>query len=228
MDSSGNDTISKDMDADVVRDQAALDASSDLYSAEFIVDKKRGSYRGKKMILYRVRWTGYTEADDTWEPIENLSDGLLLEFEESIKQHRPRQQASSSQVANPLVTWSDMLQMLGSCPPECLPNCLHPPPPAVSEQKVQLLHSDKDQKQRSMKDFFLSQNFCINTAPLNGSNPKSSTSETLLNTRQDGKASLVTNAAAGAQSDRHSCEYRPRLKQVAPSRSPLANVLMNC
>jgi hypothetical protein len=228
VDSSRNDAISEDMDADAVRDQAALDASSDLYAAEFIVDKKRGTYKGKKMTLYRVRWTGYTEADDTWEPIENLSDGLLLEFEESIKQRRPRQQASSSQAANPLVTWSDMLQMLGSCPTECLPHCLHPPPPAVSEQKMQLLHFDKDQKQRSMKDFFLSQNFCINTASLNGSNTKCSAAQTLLNTRQDGKASLVADAAAGAQSDRHSCIYRPRLKQVAPSRSPLANVLMSC
>ena len=55
------------LDADA-RDEADSYAS-DLYSAEFIVEKKRGSYRGKKMTLYRVRWTGYTEADDTWEPI---------------------------------------------------------------------------------------------------------------------------------------------------------------
>jgi len=33
-------------------------------------------------VLYKVRWRGYTEADDTWEPEENLTgcQGLVAKF----------------------------------------------------------------------------------------------------------------------------------------------------
>lgn len=190
-------------------DQADL---SDLYSAEFIVDKKRGSYRGKKMTLYRVRWTGYTEADDTWEPIENLNDTLLSEFEELLKQRRPRQQHSPSQEEAPSVTWSHMLAMLGSCPLERLPNCLHPHLPAVVQPSRPPELKSKDtvtgqDKRLTITCFFRPNN---HSASSNGLNQQ--------------HTAVETNYAPQAQTI---CS-RPRSKKAAPSRSPLANVFMNC
>ena len=50
------------------------------FAREQILDKKR-----KK---YLVRWAGFGEADDTWEPIENLGGALkhVQQYEEEQKQ----------------------------------------------------------------------------------------------------------------------------------------------
>lgn len=43
--------------------------------------------------LWKIRWHGYTEAEDTWEPRENLIIGeqsrqLLEEYEQKLKENR--------------------------------------------------------------------------------------------------------------------------------------------
>jgi len=50
-----------------------------FYIVEIILDKKTN----KNGVFYKVRWQGYTEQDDTWEPAENLKScqSLLDEFE---------------------------------------------------------------------------------------------------------------------------------------------------
>lgn len=42
--------------------------ASKLYNVEKIVEKKR--INGK--VLYFVKWEGYSEEDNTWEPASNL------------------------------------------------------------------------------------------------------------------------------------------------------------
>ena len=42
--------------------------------------------------LWKIRWYGYTEAEDTWEPRENLIIGeqsrqLLEEYEQKLKEN---------------------------------------------------------------------------------------------------------------------------------------------
>lgn len=206
----------------------AASFASDLYSAEFIVDKKRGSYRGKKMMLYRVRWTGYTEADDTWEPIENLNEALLSDFEESLKQRRPRQQHSPSQEDAPPVTWSSLLTMLGSCPLERLPDCLHPRTSAASQEnrlpEQKRVSEDLEGKKLTIKCFFRPSNTVSSSNGLNQIFAEVSTPQT-QNSRP---SSGIASAQPENQTDRLSCTSRPRWKQAAPCRSPLANVLMNC
>ena len=45
------------------------DEEQDLFfEVENIIDSKRFG----QMIKYRVRWKGYDETDDTWEPFENI------------------------------------------------------------------------------------------------------------------------------------------------------------
>ena len=47
----------------------------------FIVEKvvsKRKSKAGKTE--YLIKWQGYQEADNTWEPADNVSDDLIKEF----------------------------------------------------------------------------------------------------------------------------------------------------
>ena len=60
-----------------------VDEEEDIeYGVEEILDSRRN--RGK--VYYRVRWEGYAEQDDTWEPIDVL-DGCpdkLREFREKF------------------------------------------------------------------------------------------------------------------------------------------------
>ena len=45
------------------------------------------------MKLYRVRWKGYSAKDDTWEPIENISEGcfeLIDAYYESVNAKKNR------------------------------------------------------------------------------------------------------------------------------------------
>ena len=220
------DCISDGIDMDS-HDKAADAASSDIYAAEFIVDKKRGSYRGKKVLLYRVRWTGYTAADDTWEPIENLNDVLLSEFEESVKLRRPRPHSTSLPKNTPLVTWSDMMQMLGSCPLERLPNCLRPQSPEKPPLKLKCMTPGVGHN--TLERYFSTENF---DSALKYKRPVvaegDAAPETHLTSPPAPASGNMDAGAARTQSDRISCTSRPRLKQAVPSRSPLANVVMSC
>lgn len=47
---------------------------TDCHAANFQVDYiKRSRYDGKRqMVLYEVKWLGYPDSENTWEPRENL------------------------------------------------------------------------------------------------------------------------------------------------------------
>ncbi|PFH54279.1 hypothetical protein AMATHDRAFT_53164 [Amanita thiersii Skay4041] len=50
------------------------DQDESEYEVENVVQARIEKLRGKKLIMkFRVRWKGYTEDDDTWEPIESFS-----------------------------------------------------------------------------------------------------------------------------------------------------------
>ena len=68
--------------------------ADEIYELENIVDHKVH----KSNFLYRVRWVGYTEAEDTWEPPENFGDPLTItkywkrirsDPQQVLRQHKP-------------------------------------------------------------------------------------------------------------------------------------------
>jgi Chromo (CHRromatin Organisation MOdifier) domain len=58
------------------------DVEATEFEVERIVDKR--IKQGKEQ--FRVRWSGYGEKDDTWEPVKNLNcPDKIQEFEESLE-----------------------------------------------------------------------------------------------------------------------------------------------
>ena len=54
--------------------QVSDDEEDLFFKVENIIDSKRFH----RMIKYRVRWKGYDESDDTWEPFENIKQVMAL------------------------------------------------------------------------------------------------------------------------------------------------------
>jgi hypothetical protein len=65
------------------RSQPASLDGNDLYAAEAILDKKVDE-SGKE--LYLIKWVGWADKWNTWEPLENISsESLINEFEQFRK-----------------------------------------------------------------------------------------------------------------------------------------------
>ena len=66
----------------------------DFFTVERIIEKKR---EGKKL-FYLVKWEGYPEEQNTWEPVSNLSNvkDMIREFEKKIELGITANQTSTS------------------------------------------------------------------------------------------------------------------------------------
>jgi hypothetical protein len=71
----------------------------DVYEVEDVIGHRR--YRGR--VEYKIRWKGFSDKDDTWEPHENLSDAmeLVVQFTNRQKQKQQREEDATKVARSP-------------------------------------------------------------------------------------------------------------------------------
>lgn len=57
-----------------------MDVDDDDEEMYFVVESIVNSRRVQGNVQYRVRWQGFGEESDTWEPIENFMDTDVVNF----------------------------------------------------------------------------------------------------------------------------------------------------
>ncbi|EOD41789.1 hypothetical protein EMIHUDRAFT_194308 [Emiliania huxleyi CCMP1516] len=83
-------------------DERAGEDENYLGDGAFRVEQVRGRRRGRSGgIEYLIKWEGYASEENTWEPVENVSDDLIAEKEATHASLPPRKRpqggASSAQ-----------------------------------------------------------------------------------------------------------------------------------
>lgn len=82
-------------------------SESNVYTAECILNKRTKNGHTE----YFIKWRGYPNSENTWEPIENILDrGLLTAFEEKrkyVKRGRPKKQSASESTSNAVANLDD-------------------------------------------------------------------------------------------------------------------------
>ena len=65
-----------------------LESDDELDDGQYRVEKLVGKRTRRKKVEYLVKWAGYPDSDNTWEPLENISEDLIHNFEQENRKKK--------------------------------------------------------------------------------------------------------------------------------------------
>ena len=93
-------------------------ATGHVDGATWVVDKLLGERTSNSGKQYLVRWEGWSEADDSWEPAESISAPALKEFADKLaKDEAEARRLRAEYARDPLMTFATLFCAACTEPP---------------------------------------------------------------------------------------------------------------
>ena len=74
-----------EVEAEAMSDEDGVYEDEDVYEVETLLGKRQRTVRGRTTTEYKVKWTGYTADEASWEPASNIHKDIRAAYNASLR-----------------------------------------------------------------------------------------------------------------------------------------------